>query len=154
MSDNQEVRRLPLFPTSIVALFVPFHQNPLEFSTENTSHLFEGRFLGLNPRKQVLYQRQEERHILRHEFGQVHIPQRPHHEERLALVRVLPLLPAGSPKNGQNIAQSEIVVRLLAQLLLAEAVEDEELLGEDVVLLEAARGQLDLNTQGLGFQGF
>jgi hypothetical protein len=147
MSDKARSTALTLLPTSIVTLFVSFLHHRPWFLTTTESHLFEGRFLGLDPREQVLYQRQEERNILRYKLGQVHISQRPHHEERLALVRVLPLLPAGSPKNGQDVAQSEVVVRLLAQLLLAEAVENKKLLGEDVVLLEAARSQLNLNTR-------
>ena len=45
-------------------------------------------------------------------------------------------------EHGEDVAQTEIVVRLLGQLLLAEAVEDEELLGEELVLHVAARRQL------------
>ena len=48
-------------------------------------------------------------------------------------------------QHGEDVAQAEVVVRLLGELLLAEAIQHEELLGQRVVLLVAARCQLDLS---------
>jgi hypothetical protein len=44
----------------------------------------------------------------------------------------------------EDVAQAKVVVGLLAQLLLAQAVQHKELLGQGVVLLVATRRQLDL----------
>ncbi len=60
------------------------------------------------------------------------------------LIRCCPFGGSCSSKNGQDIAEAKIVVWLLAQLLLAEAIQHIEFLGQDFILLVATRGQLDL----------
>ena len=42
-------------------------------------------------REEVGQERQEERHVLRYELAEVHVPKRPVHEERLRLVGVVAL---------------------------------------------------------------
>eukprot|EP00955_Chlamydomonas_euryale_P005078 54229-Chlamydomonas_euryale.AAC.10 len=51
-------------------------------------HVGERRALGLHAREQIVNERQEQRHVLRHKLGHVHVAQRAHHEEGLALVWV------------------------------------------------------------------
>ena len=61
-----------------------------------------------------------------------------------ALVRAGALGGAGNAQHGQDVAQAKVVVRLLGQLLLAQTVQHEELLAQNLVLLVATRCQLDL----------
>jgi len=50
---------------------------------------------------------------------------------------------AESAQHGQDVSEAEVVVDLFGQLLLAQLVQREELLGQFDVLDEAAAGQFD-----------
>ena len=79
--------------------------------------------------EQIRQQRQKQRHILCHHLTQVHVTQRTHQQRLLRVVDLVSLGLASSTQHRQNVTQTEVIVLLLGQLLLAEAVEDEELLG-------------------------
>ena len=104
---------------------------------------------GLEAGEEVLDERQEERHVLGHILGEVHVAERAHHEHGLGgapgVLAVVALGGAARAQHGEDVAQAEVVVGLLGQLLLAERVEHVELLGADGVLLVAGAGQLDLH---------
>ncbi len=51
---------------------------------------------------------------------------------------------AGSAQHREDVAQTKVIMRLLGQLLLTQAIQHMELLGQDLVLLIAACCQLDL----------
>mmetsp|Transcript_82350 Transcript_82350/g.197524 ORF Transcript_82350/g.197524 Transcript_82350/m.197524 type:complete len:323 (-) Transcript_82350:85-1053(-) len=94
----------------------------------------------------ILQEGNEQRHIIRHQLGQVHVPDRPH--EQHLLVRVDGLISfdgARLPQDAQDVPQAEVVVPLLAELLFAEGVEDVELFGQAVHLHIAHRCELHLH---------
>ena len=104
------------------------------------------RLLGLEAGEEVLDQREEERHVLGDELGEVHVAQRAHQQQHRLGVEVVALaLRRRGAQHGEDVAQAEVVVRLLGELLLAQPVEHVELLGEQRRVLVAARGQLDLH---------
>jgi hypothetical protein len=94
-------------------------------------------------REQVRQQRQEERHILRHELGEVHVAERAVHQLALGGLEVGALDLAGGAQHGEDVAQAEVVVALVGQLLLGRGVQHEELLREPLVLVVPHRAQLD-----------
>ena len=70
-----------------------------------------------------------------------------HHNHCLKVVLVLPLGGAERAKDRENIPQTEVIVDLLGQLLLAQLVQSEELPSKGDVLDEAAAGKLHPDDQ-------
>ena len=87
---------------------------------------------------------EEERHVLRDELGEVHVAQRAVHEDLLVLGQVLALGAAAGAQHGEDVAQAEVVVLLLRELLLAELVADEELARQQRVVRVADGAELHL----------
>mmetsp|Transcript_13743 Transcript_13743/g.31845 ORF Transcript_13743/g.31845 Transcript_13743/m.31845 type:complete len:1547 (-) Transcript_13743:4516-9156(-) len=102
----------------------------------------EHRLLGLQPWEHVVDEREEERLVLAHQLGQVHVAQRSHQQQVLRRVEVGALGRTGRAEHRQDVAQTEVVVDLLGQLLLAKRVQHVELLRQDHVTLVADRGEL------------
>ena len=95
--------------------------------------------------EEVRQHAQEEGHVLRDELGEVHVAQRAVQERLLVGAEVLALGRAGGAQDGEDVAQAEVVVLLLGELLLRELVADEELARERVELRVAHGAQLDLH---------
>mmetsp|Transcript_78729 Transcript_78729/g.197786 ORF Transcript_78729/g.197786 Transcript_78729/m.197786 type:complete len:473 (-) Transcript_78729:426-1844(-) len=77
----------------------------------------------------VLEQREEKRHVVCNELGQVHVADGAHEKHLLVRIGGLGALHgAARPQDGQDVAQTEVVVPLLTELLLAQCVQDAELL--------------------------
>lgn len=56
-----------------------------------------------NAGEQVINQRHEERFVLIHQFGQVHVPQHSHHDRWLGIFWVRPLESSKCTQHGQNV---------------------------------------------------
>ena len=93
----------------------------------------------------ILDEREEERHVLGDELGRVHVAQRAHEKHVLGRSQVVALRAARRAEHRQDVAQPEVVVQLLRELLLAQLVEHVELLAQDGVLAVAGASELDLH---------
>mmetsp|Transcript_44095 Transcript_44095/g.42770 ORF Transcript_44095/g.42770 Transcript_44095/m.42770 type:complete len:971 (-) Transcript_44095:205-3117(-) len=97
-------------------------------------------------REDVSQQLLEQGLILSHQLGQVHVPQGPRHDHFFIGASWLrPFDVSGSSEDREDVPEAEVVVPLLGELLLAELVEDVELLREWVVGGVPHRGQLHLD---------
>mmetsp|Transcript_29952 Transcript_29952/g.85601 ORF Transcript_29952/g.85601 Transcript_29952/m.85601 type:complete len:238 (+) Transcript_29952:2243-2956(+) len=97
-------------------------------------------------REKVLEQRKEQRHIVGNQLRKIHVTNRAHEEHLLIRIWWLRALDrAARSQHAQDVAQTEVVVSLLAELLFAEGVEDAELLPEQVNEGVPHRGELDLH---------
>jgi hypothetical protein len=75
--------------------------------------------LGENIGKQGL----EKQHIISDELGEVHISQSTHTEHLLVSGDIFSLGSTTGTEDGENISQTEIVMPLIGELLLAQTVE-------------------------------
>jgi hypothetical protein len=105
----------------------------------------EGRLLGLQAREHVCQEGHEQRDIFGNKLGRVHVSEVAHQQSRLRLVRISSASCSGSSKDGEDIAKPEIIVALLRELFLAEAVQHVKFFGQCVNVLIPTRRKLDLN---------
>ena len=63
----------------------------------------------------IINDSQEERFILVNQLGQVHVPENPHHDGRLRVLRVVPLRGAQGSKHRQDVSETEVVVNLFTK---------------------------------------
>ena len=104
---------------------------------------------GLEAGEEIVDEREEERHVLGDELGEVHVAEGTHHKHRLEraglVLAGVALGATAGAQHREDVAEAEVVVRLLRELLLAETVEHVELLGAEGVLDVAGAGELDLH---------
>ncbi len=62
--------------------------------------------------EEVVDEREEERLVLVHQLGEVHVSENTHHDRLFRVVRRLTLHRSQRPQHGQDVTQAEIVVDL------------------------------------------
>mmetsp|Transcript_20779 Transcript_20779/g.35679 ORF Transcript_20779/g.35679 Transcript_20779/m.35679 type:complete len:2651 (-) Transcript_20779:3350-11302(-) len=100
--------------------------------------------VGGQPREQIPQEGDEQLNVIEHQLGHVHVTQRSHEQEQFILHCRRTQHTSGRPQHGQNVAQPEVIVALLGQLLLAQPVAQEELEGQHFILFVPGGGQLHL----------
>ena len=65
--------------------------------------------------EEIVDEREEERFVLVDKLGQVHVPQDPHHDGRLGVLRVVPLRGAQGSKHRQDVSETEVVMNLFTR---------------------------------------
>ena len=69
--------------------------------------------------EEIVDQGLEERLILIHKLGDIHVFEDPHHRCCLCVLWILSLSPAKGAQDRQDVPETKVVVDLLGQLLLA-----------------------------------
>jgi hypothetical protein len=95
-------------------------------------------------REDILNEGCKERLILGYELGKVHITEGTSHNHLFVGASGFSSLGVTSgTEHRQNVSKTEVIVALFGQLLLAQLVEDVELLGKCGIGAVADRGELD-----------
>ena len=101
----------------------------------------------LDSGEEVGHERGEERHVLRHKLGRVHVLDRAEQDDVLRVVGVGALERARRVEHRLDGAEAEVVVVLLRELLLHQVVERRHLLREHLGGLEALGEEHDLDDE-------
>ena len=84
----------------------------LHFSPDSILQLWISSFVEADTREQIVNQGQEQRFVLVHQLGEVHVSQHSHHNCLLCIVGRRSFCGTEGTQDGQDVTQTKVIVHL------------------------------------------